>query len=755
MTTYTGTIYGTGFLSGNAGGASVSVTESESISTTFNVTIGADKSFTGTLDEVSTVTATASVSGIASQSVTQNTDSGPISVSGYTDTPLITPIDFNGVFGNTILTFSSDLRQAEISSAVSVNVAGLSGTISSNGFVVTSQPPTVPTANPTIYGWLQSNWDYLLTSLQAIQPDFVSKALAYLKTGGTITDFITEIGQDITGTVSGTFTRLGGVVLNLEIGLLDPNVASGVQALYTAAQSGQGLQNVNEANQLQQVMAQMAADENATSPAPAQPQSQNGNQSNFNAPVTGGAVTPLDPPASYAFIYKVGSTDPNFSSIILPYITGSNSHYEIYTMQAGHWAFYSTAQPLQEVKFASPVTTFLVTGADISSLPSGTSWISAVSFTSSGVFTGSITTLTQSNVSALSLPTALASFGVSAVTDTPFNSANAGHLITCTMSLTGTAIVTGSPSLQLNDNEVASYTGGSGTNTLTFTYVVQPSDNVADLKVTGLNLPSGATIHDQAGNALSGSVTADLGIQIATTTSTPATVNQEIASLYVTLYGLAATQTGITYWTNVGSAFDPSITAANAGLTAISLNDEVYLGQQMTAGSPVVNGTTYFQTVYPTSMTDLAYVKALYQNMSGFIGTTAGDQYWLNVLQQSEAANGGNVTLAREAIVGQFTHDFYGNDLTVGAAALGVSASDYALLVAGQQTLRNKATVAQYWATETGVSGGAILNFTSVTDPSFAAAQHVLAGITSDPNTVTVAITGIAAAVAQQNLSLV
>ena len=233
------------------------------------------------------------------------------------------------------------------------------------------------------------------------------------------------------------------------------------------------------------------------------------------------------------------------------------------------------------------------------------------------------------------------------------------------------------------------------------------------------------------------------------------TVQQEIAGLYVTLYGLAATQTGITYWTNVVSGFDPSITAANAGSTAISGADEVYLGQQMTAGSPVVNGTTYFQTLYPTTMTDLAYVQALYQNMSGFIGTTAGDQYWLSVLQQSEAGNGGNVTLAREAIVGQFTHDFYGNNLTVGAAALGVSASDYALLVAGQQTLRNKATVAQYWATETGVSGGAILNFTSVTDPSFAAAQHVLAGITSDPNTVTVAITGIAAAVAQQNLSLV
>ena len=74
--------------------------------------------------------------------------------------------------------------------------------------------------------------------------------------------------------------------------------------------------------------------------------------------------------------------------------------------------------------------------------------------------------------------------------------------------------------MQLNDNEVATYSKGTATNTLTFTYTVQPGDNVADLQVTGLNLPSGASIEDQATNALSGSVTGDLGIQINTTAPT-------------------------------------------------------------------------------------------------------------------------------------------------------------------------------------------------------------------------------------------
>jgi Ca2+-binding RTX toxin-like protein len=96
-------------------------------------------------------------------------------------------------------------------------------------------------------------------------------------------------------------------------------------------------------------------------------------------------------------------------------------------------------------------------------------------------------------------------------------SLNAGRAVTVTVNLTESVIVTGIPTLQLNDNEVATYTKGTGTNTLTFIYTVQPNDNVADLQVTGLNLPSGATIQDAAGNNLSGSVTSDLGIQIDTT----------------------------------------------------------------------------------------------------------------------------------------------------------------------------------------------------------------------------------------------
>ena len=106
---------------------------------------------------------------------------------------------------------------------------------------------------------------------------------------------------------------------------------------------------------------------------------------------------------------------------------------------------------------------------------------------------------------------------ISATTDNQAADLNAGHLVTITMTTSGPVTVTGTPTLQLNDNEVATYTTGSSSNTLTFTYKVQPGDNVADLEVTGINLPPGVSIEDQATNALSGSVASDLSIQIDTT----------------------------------------------------------------------------------------------------------------------------------------------------------------------------------------------------------------------------------------------
>ena len=84
----------------------------------------------------------------------------------------------------------------------------------------------------------------------------------------------------------------------------------------------------------------------------------------------------------------------------------------------------------------------------------------------------------------------------------------------------------GTPTLTLNDGGTATYTGGSGTNALTFSYTVAAGQNTADLAVTAVNLNS-ATVKDGAGNAanLSGAVTTPAGtLQIDTTTPSVSSV---------------------------------------------------------------------------------------------------------------------------------------------------------------------------------------------------------------------------------------
>jgi hypothetical protein len=94
---------------------------------------------------------------------------------------------------------------------------------------------------------------------------------------------------------------------------------------------------------------------------------------------------------------------------------------------------------------------------------------------------------------------------------------NPGAVITLTLDMSKAVTVTGTPTLTLNDGATATYTGGSGTNALTFSYTVAATDStVPTLAITQVNLPSGATVLDAAGNAadLSGAVTTLPGLSI-------------------------------------------------------------------------------------------------------------------------------------------------------------------------------------------------------------------------------------------------
>ena len=93
-----------------------------------------------------------------------------------------------------------------------------------------------------------------------------------------------------------------------------------------------------------------------------------------------------------------------------------------------------------------------------------------------------------------------------------------GNTITFTVKMSEAVTVAGGkPTLTLNDGGTATYASGSGTNTLTFTTtVVSTNSAVSTLAITGVNLPSGVTIKDGAGNAanMAGAVTSFSGLSV-------------------------------------------------------------------------------------------------------------------------------------------------------------------------------------------------------------------------------------------------
>jgi hypothetical protein len=100
---------------------------------------------------------------------------------------------------------------------------------------------------------------------------------------------------------------------------------------------------------------------------------------------------------------------------------------------------------------------------------------------------------------------------------------HAGDTVTLTVGFNEAVNVTGTPTLSLNDGNVATYVSGSGTSALTFKTTVASTDTTTSaLAITGVNLPSGASIKDAGGLAadLSGAVKTFTGLQVDPTSVT-------------------------------------------------------------------------------------------------------------------------------------------------------------------------------------------------------------------------------------------
>ncbi len=161
-----------------------------------------------------------------------------------------------------------------------------------------------------------------------------------------------------------------------------------------------------------------------------------------------------------------------------------------------------------------------------------------------------------------------------------------GKVVTLTLDLSEAVTVAGGTlTLTLNDGGTATYTGGSGSNALTFSYTVAAGQNTADLAVTAVNLGT-ATVKDGAGNAanLAGAVTNPAGtLQIDTTTPTLNSVTETPTS------GILNAGKLITLTLNLSEA----VTVAG-GTPTLTLNDG---GIATYAGGSGTNALTFRYTV--------------------------------------------------------------------------------------------------------------------------------------------------------------
>ncbi len=199
---------------------------------------------------------------------------------------------------------------------------------------------------------------------------------------------------------------------------------------------------------------------------------------------------------------------------------------------------------------------------------------------------------------------------------------NAGKVVTLTANFTENVTVNttgGTPTLTLNDGGTATYTGGSGTTALTFTYTVAAGQNTPDLAVTALNF-NGATIKDAAGNTavVTGAATNPAGtLQIDTTASTVSSVTTSGTGIS-SGSGTVGVGTVVTLTANFS---ENVVVTTTGGTPTLTLNDG---GTATYTGGSGTGALTFNYTVAAGQNTSDLTVTALNLN-GGTIKDVAGN----------------------------------------------------------------------------------------------------------------------------------
>lgn len=202
------------------------------------------------------------------------------------------------------------------------------------------------------------------------------------------------------------------------------------------------------------------------------------------------------------------------------------------------------------------------------------------------------------------------------------------------------------------------------------------------------------------------------------------TTQQKVAALYTAIFNRAPDQAGLNFWTaqiDAGKSF--------ASVAAGFAQHEVF-------------------TTGIGALDNAGYVSALYTNILGSAGDTAGIAYWTARLAAGES---------KAAIVAEFVNGSLTIDIPALLASGGISAADAAAATIRQQTLTNKADVGIYFANTLGAASN--LNPATVStskagleaDPIYKASQAAIAGVDSTAASVQTAKDAIAVAAGSAN----
>ncbi len=219
-----------------------------------------------------------------------------------------------------------------------------------------------------------------------------------------------------------------------------------------------------------------------------------------------------------------------------------------------------------------------------------------------------------------------------------------GQTLTIALDTSAPVFVTGTPELELNNGEAATYASGSGTDQLVFTYVPGMQDqSSADLSVTGLLQPNGATINDAEGDALAGPFDQDLGLSLQ---SAPVIVGLDPASdsnVFLTNSDMPVVEVGaergetITLYDNgieVGTGLTPDYGVAGITYAEITLTSVLPEGQSTLTANGVANGisSTYSAPAVITVDTALPAESITSMAVNGTDVVSLADQASLNVV---------------------------------------------------------------------------------------------------------------------------